>query len=175
MKLPVADTTTNSLATARFHPQLVEFVQNRVLPHTNIEPQAFWTGFINLIDELTPANQRLLAIRDQLQAQIDEWCRAQGDAITPASYKTFLEEIGYLQPEATPAPVTSANIDTEIATMAGPQLVVPLKNARFALNAANARWGSLYDALYGSDVIAHGGELAPGTSYNPARGRAVVA
>ena len=115
-----------------------------------------------------------MAVRDDLQGKVDAWCSENAGQITPEDYKSFLQEIGYLQPQAQPEQIGTSNIDPEIATMAGPQLVVPVKNARFALNAANARWGSLYDALYGCDVIPREGELAPGKEYNAARGKAVV-
>jgi len=171
----VRDNADNDRQPARVSPELYQFLETQVLPHTGLDSTSFWEGFIALIDELTPENKRLLAVRDELQARIDEWCCENRGQITPAEYKSFLQEIGYLQPQAQPEVIGTANIDAEIATMAGPQLVVPVKNARFALNAANARWGSLYDALYGSDVIATVGELAPGKTYNPARGKAVVA
>ena len=170
----VRDTADSSRQPARVSSELYQFLETQVLPHTDLDSTVFWEGFVALIDELTPENKRLLAVRDDLQAQIDTWCSENAGNITPEASKAFLEEIGYLQPQAQPEPIGTANIDAEIATMAGPQLVVPVKNARFALNAANARWGSLYDALYGSDVISREGELAPGKAYNNARGKAVV-
>ncbi|WP_317932039.1 malate synthase G [Halioxenophilus sp. WMMB6] len=171
----VSDKAASQGLLARVNPELFEFLETYVLPQTNLNADEFWAGFVQLIDDLTPENRRLLAVRDDLQARIDQWCQENQGNITPDAYKTFLQEIGYLQPQAMPEPITTENNDAEIATMAGPQLVVPVKNARFALNAANARWGSLYDALYGSDIIATEGELAAGKGYNPARGQAVVA
>ncbi len=168
------DQAANERLHQRVKPELVEFLDTQVLPLTELNADSFWEGFIQLIDDLTPENRRLLAIRDDLQKQIDQWCEENRGNITPEAYQRFLQEIGYLLPQALPESIGTENIDAEIATMAGPQLVVPVKNARFALNAANARWGSLYDALYGSDIIPSDGELAAGPGYNPKRGEAVV-
>ncbi len=154
--------------------ELHELVGREVLPGTGVTADAFWSAFARIVADLTPRNRALLARRDELQARIDDWHRANPGA-DAETYKTFLQAIGYLLPEGPPFSVTTANVDEEIATLAGPQLVVPLKNARYALNAANARWGSLYDALYGTDVIAGDGGAERGKGYNPVRGARVIA
>ena len=133
---------------------LYDFVTNEALPGTDIDPDSFWAGVDKVVTDLTPQNQDLLARRDDLQAQVDKWHRHRViEPLDPDAYKQFLTEIGYLLPEPDDFTITTAGVDDEITTTAGPQLVVPILNARFALNAANARWGSLYDALYGTDVI----------------------
>lgn len=133
---------------------LYDFVNEEALPGTDIDPDSFWAGVDKVVTDLTPKNQDLLRRRDELQAQIDKWHRQR--VIEPLdidAYREFLTEIGYLLPEPADFTITTSGVDDEITTTAGPQLVVPVLNARFALNAANARWGSLYDALYGTDVI----------------------
>ena len=155
--------------------EIVDFVENEALGDAGISADAFWTGLSEIIADLTPTNRALLATRDELQAKIDEYYRQNPGQPEPAAYRAFLTEIGYLRPEPAEFTITTSNVDDEIATLAGPQLVVPLLNARFAVNAANARWGSLYDALYGTDAISQEGELAPGADYNPARGNAAIA
>ena len=133
---------------------LYDFVNNEALPGTDIDPDSFWSGVDKVVADLTPKNQDLLARRDDLQAQIDKWHRQRViEPLDAEDYKQFLTDIGYLQPEPGDFTITTSGVDDEITTTAGPQLVVPVLNARFALNAANARWGSLYDALYGTDVI----------------------
>ncbi len=153
--------------------RLVDFVRLEAAPGTGIEPAVFWEGFAALVRRLAPRNAALLARRDALQSQIDGWHRRHpGAHFDPASYRAFLREIGYLEPEGGAFSVGTADVDAEIAQIAGPQLVVPVTNARYALNAANARWGSLYDALYGTDVI----EGPRGASaYDPERGARVIA
>ncbi len=136
---------------------------------------AFWEGVSGIVHELGPQNAELLRVRDELQARIDQWHREHPGQPDPIAYPAFLREIGYLVAEPAEVTVTTSGVDPEIAQLAGPQLVVPLLNARFALNAVNARWGSLYDALYGTDAIDQRGELAPGAGYNPVRGAAVIA
>ena len=153
-------------------PALATFIDEQVLPGTGIEPDAFWSGAAGIFARFAPENAALLAKRDDLQAKIDAWhIERAGRSIDGGEYKAFLREIGYLVEEPAPFAVETANVDAEVATMAGPQLVVPILNARFLLNAANARWGSLYDALYGTDAI-------PGTStgkgYDPVRGAQVI-
>jgi malate synthase len=148
----------------------------QVLSGTGLTPATFWSGFAEIVHDLGPKNRALLAERDRLQSAIDRWHRERrGQAFDVTSYEAFLREIGYLLPEPAGVRAESTGIDDEIAHVAGPQLVVPLTNARYALNAANARWGSLYDALYGTDAISDTGELARRASYNPARGAAVIA
>ena len=160
----------------RVAPVLYDFVNNEALPGTDIDPDTFWSGVDKVVADLTPKNQELLARRDDLQAQIDKWHRARViGGFEADEYKQFLVDISYLEPEPDDFTITTAGVDDEITTTAGPQLVVPILNARFALNAANARWGSLYDALYGTDVISEEDGAEPGTSYNPVRGDKVIA
>ncbi|KGI68382.1 malate synthase G [Mycolicibacterium rufum] len=160
----------------RVAPVLYDFITNEALPGTGIDPDTFWSGVDKVVADLTPKNQELLARRDELQAQIDRWHRARViGGFEPEDYRQFLTDIGYLEPEPGDFTITTAGVDDEITTTAGPQLVVPVLNARFALNAANARWGSLYDALYGTDVISDEGGAEPGSSYNKVRGDKVIA
>lgn len=155
---------------------LHRFVEEQVLPGTGIDSAAFWQGFDALVHDLAPRNQALLAERDQIQAKLDDWHRANPGPIKDmATYRRFLESIGYLLPQPEKVQATTANVDTEIAQQAGPQLVVPVLNARYALNAANARWGSLYDALYGTDAIPEDEGAEKTKGYNPARGAKVIA
>ena len=154
---------------------LHEFVNQEVLRDLKIAPGPFWRGFSQLVTELAPKNLALLAERDRLQAELDTWHGAHPGPIRDMkAYRAFLESIGYLMPAPEKVQVVTKNIDAELSTQAGPQLVVPILNARYALNAANARWGSLYDALYGTDVIAETPGLEKGARYNPARGAKVV-
>jgi malate synthase len=155
---------------------LYDFITNEAIPGTDINPESFWAGVDKLVTDLTPRNDELLAQRDQLQAQIDKWHRQHViGGFTLDDYKQFLTSIGYLQPVPEDFTVTTTGVDAEITSTAGPQLVVPILNARFALNAANARWGSLYDALYGTDVISEDGGAEKGSSYNTVRGDKVIA
>jgi len=155
---------------------LYNLIANKVAPGTGIEPAAFWASFEQILDDLAPKNRALLAKRDQLQAQIDQWHRDHNSGTLDfAAYKAFLQQIGYLVPEGADFQISTANVEPEIANQAGPQLVVPIMNARFALNAANARWGSLYDALYGTDVIPETEGAEKGNTFNPVRGAKVVA
>jgi malate synthase len=155
---------------------LKDFVDTEALPGTGLDAEAFWPAFAEIVATFGPRNQALLDKRDALQAQIDAWHAAhRALPVDEAVYTGFLKEIGYLLPPPPPFSVATANVDAEIATIAGPQLVVPVDNARYALNAGNARWGSLYDALYGTDAIAETGEAARGKGFNKVRGALVVA
>ncbi|QIE54913.1 malate synthase G [Pikeienuella piscinae] len=151
--------------------RLASFIDAQALPGSGVERGAFWRGLSALIHDFGPKNRALLAKREELQGRIDEWHRANGPG-EPAAYRAFLEEIGYLLPEGPDFTIETKNTDPEVASIPGPQLVVPVMNARYALNAANARWGSLYDALYGTDAL---GDAPKGGGYDPERGARVVA
>ncbi|MCD8514462.1 MAG: malate synthase G, partial [Burkholderiaceae bacterium] len=168
-----ARTTTGRLQVAT---ALYEFVNQQVLPGTGVDPAGFWAGFDAIVADLAPKNIALLAERDRLQAELDKWHSANPGPITNmVAYRQFLETIGYLVPPPSGVKATTANVDAELAVQAGPQLVVPILNARYALNAANARWGSLYDALYGTDAISEADGCAKGPGYNEKRGAKVIA
>ena len=155
---------------------LYDFITNEALPGTGLDPDSFWAGVDKVVSDLSPRNAELLARRDELQAAIDKWHRQRViGGIDPGEYKSFLTDIGYLLPEPADFTITTSGVDPEITSTAGPQLVVPILNARFALNAANARWGSLYDALYGTDVISESGGADKGKGYNTVRGDKVIA
>ena len=156
---------------------LHQFIEDKVLPGTGIAPEAFWKGFDAIVADLAPKNVALLAERDRIQTEMDAWHSANPGPITDMpAYRAFLEKIGYLVESPKKVKITTANVDAELAKQAGPQLVVPVLNARYALNAANARWGSLYDALYGTDVISEekGQEKVGPKGYNPKRGKKVI-
>ena len=154
---------------------LYDFITDEALPGTGIDPDTFWSGADTLVADLAPRNAELLARRDGLQAQIDRWHRQRViGGIDAAEYRKFLADIGYLVPEPADFTISTSGVDAEITSTAGPQLVVPILNARFALNAANARWGSLYDALYGTDVISDEGGAQAGSTYNTVRGDRVI-
>ncbi|MER9131853.1 malate synthase G [Mesorhizobium sp. M0768] len=163
------------IAGLRIARELHDFVVNEALPGTGIEAEAFWSGFSAIVHDLSPKNRALLEKRDAMQDKLDRWYRDNGAPVDMEAYTSFLREIGYLLPEGPAFSVTTENVDPEIALVAGPQLVVPVMNARYALNAANARWGSLYDALYGTDVIPETDGAERGNKFNPARGAKVVA
>ncbi|WP_298213379.1 malate synthase G [Acidovorax sp.] len=155
---------------------LFRFVEDKVLPGTGVGSEAFWKGFGAIVADLAPRNIALLAERDRLQTELDTWHKANpGPIADMVAYRGFLEKIGYLVPQPADVKATTANVDDELATQAGPQLVVPILNARYALNAANARWGSLYDALYGTDAIPETDGAEKGKGYNPVRGAKVIA
>ena len=155
---------------------LFDFINSQVLPDVGVNQEAFWQGFSQIVTDLAPKNAALLAERDRLQAELDTWHKANPGPVTDmAAYRKFLEQIGYLVPVPAGAKATTTNVDDELATQAGPQLVVPILNARYALNAANARWGSLYDALYGTDAIPETDGAEKGKGYNPKRGEKVIA
>jgi len=155
---------------------IFELVENEILPGLNIEQQDFWNNTADILDEFIPRNRKLLSIREDLQNKIDRWYLDNNhQPIDPKAYRNFLSNIGYLEAEDKDFKISTENVDNEVAIVAGPQLVVPLMNARFALNAANARWGSLYDALYGSDVISEENGAQRSNLYNPVRGEKVQA
>ncbi|URQ92846.1 malate synthase G [Pseudoalteromonas sp. SCSIO 43101] len=166
--------TTLSLNGLSVAQQLAQFVEQQLLPGTGISTDTFWQGFAEIVNELTPINRALLEKREQLQAKIDDYHKQQ-PVWDAANYQAFLEDIGYLVPEPASFSIETEQVEPEIASTAGPQLVVPVSNARFALNAANARWGSLYDALYGTDVLSEDDGAEKGSTYNPVRGFKVMA
>jgi len=155
--------------------ELLTFVNNELLPGTDISKKKFWNGLDKCVHDLTPKNKNLLELREILQKKIDIWHRdKRGKKINDKKYLNFLKEIGYLKKEGKKFQIKTANVDNEISTIAGPQLVVPIMNARYALNAANARWGSLYNALYGTDVIPETNGAERGKKYNYIRGEKVI-
>ena len=152
---------------------LLTFVNKELLNDTNISPEKFWSGFDKTVYELVPKNQELLKVREDLQKKIDDWhLKNKGNKINSNEYKNFLKEIGYLKNEGPDFKIETNNVDDEITKIAGPQLVVPIMNARYALNAANARWVSLYDSLYGTDIIES--EEGGSERYDPNRGQEVI-
>ena len=156
-------------------PEIHALLENEILPGTGVEATAFWKALADIVKTFTPRNRELLAVRDEMQAKISAWHKAHpGADYDRAAYKAMLEDIGYLLPQPTPFKIATQNVDPEIAEIAGPQLVVPVMNARYALNAANARWGSLYDALYGTDVISEEDGAVRAGGYNPVRGHKVI-
>lgn len=154
---------------------LYDFINTEALPGTEVEQEKFWAGIDEIIHELTPENQQLLMERARLQEAIHQWHKEHKERFDFDEYKSFLKEIGYLEPKVEDFKVSTEGVDAEVASQAGPQLVVPVNNARYALNAANARWGSLYDALYGTDAISEDNGAEMGEGYNPVRGEKVVA
>ncbi|MGH7815861.1 MAG: malate synthase G, partial [Candidatus Binatia bacterium] len=155
---------------------LYRLVRDEIAPGTGVKADGFWKSLGEIVRDLEPKNRALLAKRDRLQVEIDQWHAARkGQPFNVKAYAAFLKEIGYLVPEGKNFKITTANVDAEIADIAGSQLVVPLDNARYALNAANARWGSLYDALYGTNVIPEENGTEKGETYNPRRGAKVIA
>ena len=172
--------TNNTERTTRHGLQVAtsldNFINDQVLPGTGVDSDTFWTGFDAIVSDLAPKNIALLAERDRLQTELDTWHKANpGPIADMPAYRAFLEGIGYLVPQPATVAITTANVDAELAVQAGPQLVVPILNARYALNAANSRWGSLYDALYGTDAIPETDGAEKGQGYNPVRGAKVIA
>jgi malate synthase len=159
----------------RIDQALYDFLLTEALPGTGVKPEHYFTSLADIIHDLAPKNRALLQKRDAIQMQLDDWYKKNGAPVDMARYEAFLRDIGYIVPEGGPFTIDTANVDTEIAAIAGPQLVVPVMNARYALNAANARWGSLYDALYGTDAISESDGAEKTKGYNPARGAKVVA
>ena len=156
-------------------PNLKEFLEKEVLPGLNISADSYWQAFEQIIEEFSPRNKELLNVREEIQAKIDNWhLDRKGSEHNHEEYKKFLEEIGYIAPRSSKFSITTDNVDPEIKTIAGPQLVVPVMNARFALNATNARWGSLYDALYGTDIISESDGAEKIGGYNQIRGDKVI-
>jgi malate synthase len=154
---------------------LYDLVRSEIAPGTGLDPDAVWTSFGTIVTELGSENRRLLDVRAGLEKGLDAWHQERaGQPLDPHEYKSFLQDTGYMLPEEGSLAITTSDVDPEISSIAGPQLVVPVDNARYALNAANARWGSLYDALYGTDVISEEGGAERGTAYNPVRGARVV-
>ena len=154
--------------------ELADFIENKALPGTGVDESAFWQGAAAIFEQFSLENQALLDKREDLQTKIDAWHEENRDQAWDAdAYEAFLRKIGYLVTEPAPFTIGTENVDDELARLAGPQLVVPVLNARYALNAANARWGSLYDAFYGTDAVAFSGAEKPG--YDPARGEKVIA
>jgi malate synthase len=174
-KVPVGRLIECKSGALRVAESLAAFVEREAIPGSGVSLEAFWEGLAALVRDFAPRNRALMAERDRLQAEIDGWHRARGGAFDIAEYEAFLTRIGYLRPAPPAFAITTNNVDAEIAELAGPQLVVPLTNARFALNAANARWGSLYDALYGTDAISEADGAGRSGGYNPVRGAKVVA
>ena len=167
-----ARTTVHGLQVAN---ELHRFIEDQVLPATGVDSATFWKGFDAIVSDLAPKNVALLAERDRIQTEMDAWHKANpGPIAHMPAYRAFLEKIGYLLPQPENVTTTTANVDAELALQAGPQLVVPILNARYALNAANARWGSLYDALYGTDAISEADGADKGKGYNPIRGTKVI-
>src|ERR1700741_4503575 len=156
--------------------ELHRFIEEKVLPAAGVASDVFWKGFDAIVSEFAPKNIALLAERDRLQAEMDKWHKAHpGPIADMPAYRALLESIGYLLPQPKDVKATTTSVDADLGLQAGPQLVVPILNARYALNAANARWGSLYDALYGTDAIPETGGAEKGKGYNPARGAKGIA
>jgi malate synthase len=160
----------------RIAQELYDLVENEITPGLNIDSKSFWNSFDAIVSDLAANNRKLLDKRDDLQVKLDDFHRRnKGQDINPDSYLEMLREIGYLNDNSPTTRITTENVDPEIASIAGPQLVVPVDNARYALNAANARWGSLYNALYGTDVLSEDDGAQRGGEYNPIRGQQVTA
>ena len=167
--------SSSDLVSLTISNHLKDFLENEVLEGLDISKEHFWSSFEKIVNEFSPRNKALLQKREDIQSQIDSWhIDHKNEDFNPEKYKTFLSDIGYIAPRSTDFSISTDNVDPEIKTIAGPQLVVPVMNARFALNAANARWGSLYDALYGTDVISEDDGAEKVGGYNPVRGDKVI-
>jgi malate synthase len=176
--MTASPTLHNIICRLQVAPVLHRFIDEQVLPGTGVESAPFWAGFDALVHDLAPRNAALLSERDRLQRELDTWHAAHpgpiGTKAAARAYRAFLESTGYLVPVPAKVRIATRQVDTELARQAGPQLVVPITNARYALNAANARWGSLYDALYGTDALPQAGGAEHGAGYNPMRGARVI-
>jgi len=172
--MPESANTTIKHNKLEINQAIYDLVMGEIIPQTGIQPDDFWNNFEQILSDFMPRNKALLETRDSIQAQIDNWHKSHGEPHDPAEYESFLREINYLSDPVDEFTISTENVDPEICQIAGPQLVVPINNARFSLNATNARWGSLFDAYYGTDVIPETEGLEKGNAFNPNRGKKVI-